>query len=160
MDSLGISKGKRGTEGTRDTRFQTSSAISRSDTWSRTELIDLRIKSKYILGIAVLVLAGIAGWQLASCEIANLELQEDLRDIAAQLGPRVGYDALSSDDDIRKAVIRKASNYDIDLAPEQITLQHTGFGKETGLYLAVDYKVVVKIPWYSFTMHFTPSNAK
>ncbi|MGD1211809.1 MAG: hypothetical protein ABR973_10695 [Candidatus Acidiferrales bacterium] len=47
-------------------------------------------KAKLILGLAVLALAIIAGWPIASCELANLELREDLRDLAAQNGARIG----------------------------------------------------------------------
>ena len=47
-------------------------------------------KVKLILGLAVLALAGVAGWRIASCELANIELREDMRDLAAQVGSRIG----------------------------------------------------------------------
>ncbi len=47
-------------------------------------------KAKLILGLAVLAMAVVAGWPIASCELANLELREDLRDIAAQNAVRIG----------------------------------------------------------------------
>lgn len=80
-------------------------------------------KAKLILGLAVLALTLAAGWQIASCEIANLELQTDLRDMAAQVGSRIGLEAPNSDDDLRNAVIHKAEEHDIQLTPHQVTVQ-------------------------------------
>jgi hypothetical protein len=43
-------------------------------------------KARPSLGLAILSLAVAAGWQILSCEIANLELHtDDMRDIAAQV---------------------------------------------------------------------------
>jgi len=117
-------------------------------------------RAKILLGLAVLALAVAVSWQIASCEIANLELQTDLRDIAAQVGSRIGLDAPNSDDDLRNAVIHKAREYDIQLEPAQVTVQHTGSGKTLTTYLAADYKSRVNLLVYSFTLHFTPSSAK
>ena len=36
-----------------------------------------------VLGVAVLVLAASAGWQIGACEIANMNLQEEMRDMAS-----------------------------------------------------------------------------
>ena len=47
-------------------------------------------KGKLIVGLAVLAMVVIAGWQIASCELANLALREDLRDIASQAGAYIG----------------------------------------------------------------------
>ena len=77
-------------------------------------------KAKIILGSAVLVLAPIAGWQIASCELANVELQSDLRDLTAQGGAQIELDAPSVDEELRAAVIRKASSHDIQLEPGQV----------------------------------------
>ena len=117
-------------------------------------------KPKIILGLAVLGLAVIAGWRITSCELANLELQSDLRDFAAQVGARIGLDAPRTDEDLRAAVIRKAKEYEIQLEPEQVTVQRTGTGNASVVYLAVDYKVRVNLFGYSFTLHFTPSSMK
>ncbi len=84
-------------------------------------------KVKLILGLAVLALAIIAGWQIASCELANLELHEE---------------------------------HEIQLEPEQVTVQRTGTDEGPIIYLAADYKVRVKLLGFLFTFHFTPSSAK
>jgi len=117
-------------------------------------------KAKLILGFAVLVLAGVAGWRIGSCELANLELREDMRDLAAQVGSRIGLTPQSTDEDFRRAVMRKAQEHEIQLEPEQVTVERTGSDEAPVIYLAADYKVRVKLPGFSFTFHFTPSSAK
>jgi hypothetical protein len=117
-------------------------------------------KAKLILGLAILGLAVAAGWQIASCEIANLELQTDMRDIAAQVASRIGLEAPNSDEDLRNAVIHKAEEHDIQLEPAQVTVRRTGSDKTLAIYLAADYKARVNLLLYSFTLHFTPSSAK
>jgi ABC-type sugar transport system substrate-binding protein len=117
-------------------------------------------KVKLILGLAVLALAIIAGWQMTSCELANLEFHEDLRALAAQIGSRIGLTPPSTDEDFRSAVIRKAEEHEIQLEPEQVTVQRTGTDEAPIIYLAADYKVRVKLLGFSFTFHFTPSSAK
>jgi hypothetical protein len=117
-------------------------------------------KAKLILGLAVLGLATVAGWQIAACEIANLELQTDMRDIAAQVASRIGLEAPNSDEDLRNAVIHKAEEHDIRIEPAQVTVQQTGSGKTLAIYVAADYKARVNLLLFSFNLHFTPSSAK
>ena len=117
-------------------------------------------KVKLILGLAVLGLAIIAGWQIASCELANLELHEDLRDLAAQTGAYIGVNPFNTDDDFRNAIIRAAKKYEIRLEPEQVTVGRTGTPPAQIIYLAADYKARVALPGCSFTLHFHPSSAR
>jgi len=117
-------------------------------------------KAKLILGLAVPVLAVLLGWSFASCELSYFELRADLRDIASQNAVQIGLVPESTDDEIRATVVRAAGKYEIQLGPEQVTLQHTGTAREPTLYLAADYDVHVKLPGYSFTLHFTPSSAR
>jgi hypothetical protein len=117
-------------------------------------------KVKLILGLAVLALAIIAGWQIGSCVLANLELQVDLRDLAAQAGARIGLVSFSTDDELRDAVIRKAKSHEIPLEPEQVTVQRTGTSEAPVIYLVADYKVRVMLFGRSFTLHFNPSSAR
>src|SRR6266436_9265631 len=81
----------------------------------RTERIVVMGKAKLILGLAVLALAGVAGWRIASCELASIELREDMRDLAAQVGSRIGLTPQSTDEDFRRAVVRKAEEHEIQL---------------------------------------------
>jgi hypothetical protein len=117
-------------------------------------------KGKLILWLAVLALAIIAGWQVVSCELANLGLREDLRDIASQAGAYIGLVSFNSDEDFRKAVIRAAQSHDIQLEAEQVTVQRTGTVPNQSIYLAVDYKARVKLAGFSFALHFHPTSAK
>ena len=117
-------------------------------------------KVKFILGLAVLAFVGVAGWQIASCELANIELREDMRDLAAQVGSRIGLTPQSTDEDFRRAVMRKAQEHEIQLEPGQVTVERTGTDEAPIIYLAADYKVRVKLPGFSLTFHFTPSSAK
>ena len=117
-------------------------------------------KVKLILALAVFALAGFAGWRIGSCELANIELREDMRDLAAQVGSRIGLTPQSTDEDFRRAVIRKAEEHEIQLEPEQVTVQRTGTDEGPIIYLAADYKVRVKLLGFLFTFHFTPSSAK
>jgi hypothetical protein len=117
-------------------------------------------KVKLILGLAVLALAIIAGWRITSCVLANLELHGDLVDLAAQAGARIGLVSFSTDDELRDAVIRKAKSHEIQLEPEQVTVQRTGTAIAPIIYLMADYKVRVTLLGCSFTLHFNPSSAK
>jgi hypothetical protein len=117
-------------------------------------------KVKFVLGFAVLALAIIAGWQIASCELANLEFHENLRDLAAQGGARIGWASFSTDEELRDAVIREANKHEIQIEPEQVTVERTGTPPSQIICLAADYKARVKLPGFSFTLHFHPSSAK
>jgi len=113
-----------------------------------------------LLGLTALVMAGVTGWQIASCELANFELHDDMRYLAAQLGTRIGLNPPSTDEDLRSAVIRKAQEHEIQLEPQQVTVQRTGTGVAQIIYLAADYKVRVKLLGFSLPFHFTTSSAK
>lgn len=110
---------------------------------------------KFVLGLAVLVFVSIAGWQIGACEVANIRLRDDLQDMA---GVRIGLTSVRSDDDFRNAVLNKARQYDIELAPEQITVQRTGSSVTGTISLAADYTVPIHLPGFSFTMHLTPES--
>src|SRR2546429_7802909 len=56
----------------------------------RTERIVVMGKAKLILGLAVLSLDGVAGWRIASCELGNIHLHEDMRGGAGRIGSRIG----------------------------------------------------------------------
>jgi len=113
---------------------------------------------KFVLGLAVLVFVSIAGWQIGACEVANIRLRDDMQDMASQSGVRIGLTSARSDDDLRNAVLNKARQYDIELAPEQVTVQRTGSSVTGTISLAADYTVPIHLPGFSFTLHFTPES--
>jgi len=100
------------------------------------------------------------GWQVGKSELANIELQDDLHDMSMKLGTRVGYSAPKSDDEYRDAIIREAAGYDIQLTREQITVERSGSEDAETLTLAADYTVTIKVPGFSFPLHFTPTSAR
>ena len=74
-------------------------------------------KIALIAAIAVLALAVSAGWQIASCELADRQLEEALRDIASRNAEHIGLSAPTTDDDLRNSVIRAAKELGIVLDP-------------------------------------------
>jgi len=123
-------------------------------------------KPKLIFGLVLLALIVVVGWQIGSGVVANVEFHEDLRDMAAQGGPKIGFGNLSSDQELRDAVIRVAQKYDIELKPEQVTVRRTETPADPdkptfpAIYLAADYQAPVKLLGFSFSLHFNPSSAK
>lgn len=113
---------------------------------------------KFVTG-AVLAALGVA-WPITSVELANSELREDLRDIAADKAARIGLTGPNSDDDLRSAVIRAASEHGIRLAPENVTVQHRGAADLPTLYVAVDYDASVKALGMPLVLHFNISSGR
>jgi hypothetical protein len=115
-------------------------------------------KITLIACIAILALAVNAGWQIASNELANRQLEEDLRDLASRNAEHIGLTAPTTDDDLRNSVIHDAKELGIVLDPNQVTVQHTGEGKSSAVHLAADYTARVRLLGFSFNFHFTPSS--
>lgn len=115
---------------------------------------------KIILGIGVVLLALSVAWQIGACEIANVELRDDLRDLTAQLGVRSGLQDPKSVEEMRSTVVHKAKEHGIELGPEQVTVVRTGVEERATFYLAVDYMAPIRLPGYSFWLHFTPSSGR
>jgi hypothetical protein len=115
-----------------------------------------RIKLLGWLALAVLVVAMV--WQIASAYIGNVELHQDLRDVAANMGVRIGLSAPSTDDDLRGFVIEKARAHDITLQPSEVTVKVTGEGKSATIYLQVDYAPRISLLVFSFPLHLSTSS--
>jgi hypothetical protein len=110
-------------------------------------------KIKLIVGVAVFVLVMSIAWQLASCELANYELRDDLKDIASMGGARIGLLAQSTDAELRDAVILRAAGHDINLAPDQILVRRSGTAENPKIFLAAKYQSRVKMPGVSLIFH-------
>ncbi len=115
---------------------------------------------KKLLVLAVLAFAVVAGWDAGSCELAKMELQQDMLDLSKGVNNYSNYSAPLTDDGLREAVIRKAQDHDIRLQPSEVTVRRTGNGVNSTVYLAADYTVPVDVLGYSFELHFTPSSDK
>lgn len=115
-------------------------------------------KIKIALALVALYFLVSAGWQVGACELANIELKDDLQDIATQLGVRIGATDIASDDELRGMVLRKAEKYDIPLASDHVIVMRDGYGKDSGVYLEADYAVPIYLPHYTFLMYFNPAS--
>jgi hypothetical protein len=111
-------------------------------------------------GFVVFVMASIVGWQIAASYVANDELQNDMNDLAAQPGARVGLAPLSSEDELRSRVIAKAKDHGIQLVPGQVAVQVTTTPDTWVIYLAADYQAPVNMLVFSFPLHFMPSSLR
>jgi hypothetical protein len=109
---------------------------------------------KAIVGILVIAAVFYAVYQVIPPELSNYAFKDDLNDIALMAGanPR------TTDQDLVTEVIKKAEDHDIQLTPDEITVQHFGTPGVRAVYVAADYSVPVTLPGYSFTLHFTPSS--
>jgi hypothetical protein len=117
-------------------------------------------KAIFVIGLAVLLATVILGWQLAACELAKVEFQQDLHDLSAQVGTHIGLPEPSTDDELRSAVIDYGKKYGLHLEPSQVIIERSGTVDAPKLYLAAPYQRVIKLPGYSFTLDFTVSSVK
>jgi hypothetical protein len=117
-------------------------------------------KLKILVGLAVAAVLVSTGWQVFSAYYGNLELAEDLQDISADIGTRVGLSAPNSEDELRGFVIKKANERGIQLERGEVTVSVTGEGKSAVISLAADYRIRINMLVYSFPMHFHSTNAR
>ena len=117
-------------------------------------------KVRIILGCATFALLAGTGWQVGASELANYELQEELKDLASLSAARIGLAAPSSDDDLREAVIAKARAHDIELQHGQVDVERSGTAEAPVVFLAADYRARIVLPGHAFTLHFKPTSGK
>ena len=115
-------------------------------------------KVKLIVGAAAMGVALMGAGQIGVAEWSNLQLQDDLRDISSSLGVRVGSYAPHSDEELRDLVLRKAGEHGIELDPKQVTVERPASAEL--VYLAAEYDVPIRLPWYTFTLHFKPESTE
>jgi len=111
-------------------------------------------KIAIVIGVVALVWIFSLGWQIGAAELANVELRDDLKDVASQLGAHIGFSPPMSDEGFRDTVVRKAENDGIKLSPEQVTVVRTTSGDRVAIYLSVDYRAPIHVPGFSTTLHF------
>jgi hypothetical protein len=109
---------------------------------------------KAIVGFLVVVGAIYGGFQIIPPELNNYSFQDDIRNVA-MVG---GGNPHLTDQDLTDAVMKKAQERQIPLAPEHVTVQRIGTPGALAVYVAADYSVPVNLPGYSFALHFTPSS--
>lgn len=109
---------------------------------------------KALIGILAIAAAFYGIAQVLPPELSNYAFTDDLKDMAMM----AGANPKTTDEDLLNQVIKKAQDHDIQLSPEQVTVQRIGTPGARAVYVAADYSVPVNLPGYSFTMHFTPSS--
>jgi hypothetical protein len=115
---------------------------------------------KIFLAAAALFLAIALAWAVGVAEVANVNLQEDMRDMAAQGGSQIGLVEPRTDEDISKMVASKAQEHGIALKSEQVRVQRTSSGDRSNLHIAAHYTVSVNCWLFSLNLHFAPSSDK
>ena len=116
-------------------------------------------KAAVTLGLAVLLLAAFAAWQITACYVANSQLQSDMKDLAVQNRARIGLAEFSTEGELRNGVVARAKEHGIQLAPEQVTAQRSLTPGMLDISLAADYQTRLNLLGFSYTMHFTPSGS-
>lgn len=111
-------------------------------------------KRAVIVALIVVTLAAPFCWQIASSEIANSELQEDLRDLASQNATRLGLSAASTDEDFRNRVVQEAGEHGIRLRADQVTVERAGTDDAPAVNLGAEYTVRIGMLGFSYEMHF------
>lgn len=115
-------------------------------------------KIKVIVGLFVFVFVLSTGWQIASCEFNNYLLKDDLKDVAAMGGSRIGMAAPQSDTDLRDAVIHKAALHNIHLVPDQILVRRSGTEEHPIVFLAAKYRARVWMPGFALVFRYTATS--
>lgn len=109
---------------------------------------------KALVGFLVIVGVIYCAFQVVPPELTNYSFQDDLRNIA-MVG---GANPHETDQELIDAIVKKAQEHQIALAPEQITVQRIGTPGAPAVFVAAEYSVPVSLPGYSFSLHFSPSS--
>ena len=107
------------------------------------------------IGLLLAALAIAVLWPVTTGEIANIELQEDLKDLAAQAGTRVGFQTPKSDAQFREAVMEAAARYGIVLDEADVSVERRGQTESQTVHLAAVYARPSRMLGIPFSMHFT-----
>jgi hypothetical protein len=116
-------------------------------------------KLTVLFALVLLAMLLTVGWKIAACELANIELQDDLRDLSSQSGARIGFIVPRSDDDLRNAIVGKAKEHHIELDPSQVMVERSGSGDKSTVQLAAKYDVILDFFGMSFRLSFSPSSS-
>jgi hypothetical protein len=109
------------------------------------------------LGLVLLSLGGIIGWQFASCYLANSQLQSEMRALSVQNAFRIGLAPAATEEELRDEVIAIAREHGIHLEPRDVTVQRTLTPDMLSISLAADYEARVNLLARTVVIHFTPS---
>lgn len=113
---------------------------------------------KTIVGFLVFAFVMSTGWQIASCEFDNYLLRDDLKDVAAMGGSRIGMADPQSDNELRAAVIHRAAQHHLVLTPQQILVRRAGTPENPTVFMAAKYQARVWMPGFSMVFHYTATS--
>lgn len=111
-------------------------------------------KIKLIAGLCAFAFVLSTVWHIASSELNNYLLKDDLKDVAAMSGARIGMAAPQSDADLRVAVIHRAAQHNMRLSPNQILVRRSGTDEHPAIFLAVKYQARVWMPGFALVFHY------
>jgi len=106
-------------------------------------------KLKGLLALVILVGGAYVGWELIPPYFHRYEFQDDLDEIA-----RVNSYNQKTDDDVRAIVMKHASDLDIPLKENQITISRGG----DGLGISVHYHIHVDMVVHPVDLDFTANS--
>jgi hypothetical protein len=89
--------------------------------------------------------------------MANSELQSDMQDLAVQNQGRIGLAEFNTEEELRNAVVARAKEHGIELAPEEVTVQRELTPGVLEVSLAADYEARANLLGFPLRIHFTPS---
>ena len=108
---------------------------------------------KLVLGLAVVIAVIYGLCLLVPPYFSNYQFEDMMKTEAL-------HDTYSTktDDDVRKAVLKQAKDFEISLTEEQVKVQRTGTQGMGTFSIDVDYTVHVDMPGYPLDLHFHPSS--
>ena len=119
----------------------------------------------FLVALLVLVPVVVLAWQIGNAELENIELHDDLRDVAAQSGVNIGLNSPKNDEQMRKEVIDAAAEHGLRLQSDEITLQeHTSprsndpSAGRIWYDIKVDYTAHINLLVYTYPIHFVQSS--
>jgi hypothetical protein len=107
---------------------------------------------KMFLGVFVIVGGLYVAIKVVPPYFNNYEFQDSIKDEAT----RDSYSP-KTEDDIRKAVLKKAQQYDIPLTEDGIQVQRQGNQYSGTVIIRAPYVVHVDLPGYPMDLHFEAS---
>ena len=102
---------------------------------------------KLAIGVALIASIVVIGLYVIPPYFANYQFEDDIKNEAMTLT----YTS-KSEDEIKQIVLKRASDLEIPLSPQQITVRRTGSMGAGSLLIDANYTVHVNLPGYPFDL--------
>jgi hypothetical protein len=109
---------------------------------------------KAMFGLFAVVAVVVTLFQVVPPTMSNLSFQDDLKNVALVDSANL----TKTEDDVRNEVMAKAKEHDLPVDPRQVTVQRINTPGTSAVYVEVEYSVNIKLPGYSFDLHFNPNS--